>query len=43
MGHPALVLRTSARPRITAAAHATLEALETRCVHVRGEGEHIWV
>ena len=32
MGHPALVLRTSARLRITAAAHATLEALETRCV-----------
>jgi len=29
-GHPALVLSTRARPRITAAAHATLEALETR-------------
>jgi hypothetical protein len=31
--HPALVLSTGARPRITAAAHATLEALDTRCVH----------
>jgi len=31
--HPALVLSTGARPRITAAAHATLEALETGCVH----------
>jgi len=31
--HPALVLCTGACPRITAAAHATLEALETRCVH----------
>ena len=31
--HPALVLSTGARPRTTAAAHATLEALETRCVH----------
>jgi anti-sigma factor ChrR (cupin superfamily) len=33
--HPALVLSTGARPRITAAVHATLEALETRCVQAR--------
>jgi hypothetical protein len=33
VGHPALVLSTGARLRITAAAHATLEALETKCVH----------
>ena len=35
LGHPALVLSTGARPRITAAAHATLEALETRCATPR--------
>ena len=33
MRHTALVLSTGARPRITAVAHATLEALETKCVH----------